>query len=150
MVEKSAKGRRPAGAAKAKAGRQGQTVNRKRRLAVSRVRKRSAKIGSYMTSVSVEDEFWQGVQEIARERELPLNTLITDIHKNGSMPTFLQRSDCLCWTTIAGWRRRRRRTGAMTRRIRRPRSPLDPTLPYFALILLGAILFVALYTFLAR
>ena len=56
-------------------------MKRKRRLAVSRVRKRSAKIGSYMTSVSVEDEFWQRLQEIAREQELPLNTLITDIHK---------------------------------------------------------------------
>jgi predicted DNA-binding ribbon-helix-helix protein len=29
----------------------------------------------------VEDEFWQGLKEIARERELSLNTLLTDINK---------------------------------------------------------------------
>jgi hypothetical protein len=35
-------------------------------------------------------------------------------------------------------------------RLRRPRSPLEPALPYVALVLLGAILFVILYTFFAR
>jgi predicted DNA-binding ribbon-helix-helix protein len=50
-------------------------------VAKSPVRKRSAKIGRHQTSISVEDEFWEGLKEVARERELPLNTLITDIHK---------------------------------------------------------------------
>jgi predicted DNA-binding ribbon-helix-helix protein len=50
-------------------------------VAKSPVRKRSAKIGRHQTSISVEDEFWEGLKQIARERELPLNTLITDIHK---------------------------------------------------------------------
>jgi predicted DNA-binding ribbon-helix-helix protein len=49
--------------------------------AVSRVRKRSVKVGKYHTSVTMEDAFWEGLKEIARERELPLNTLIADINK---------------------------------------------------------------------
>jgi predicted DNA-binding ribbon-helix-helix protein len=47
----------------------------------SLVKKRSVKIGRLQTSLSIEEEFWQGLKEIARERGLPLNTLITDIHK---------------------------------------------------------------------
>jgi predicted DNA-binding ribbon-helix-helix protein len=47
----------------------------------SPVRKRSVRVGKHITSLSVEDEFWEGLKEVARERELPLNTLITDIHK---------------------------------------------------------------------
>jgi predicted DNA-binding ribbon-helix-helix protein len=47
----------------------------------SQVRKRSVKIGKFFTSVSVEGEFWTGLQEIARERQLSVNILITDIHK---------------------------------------------------------------------
>jgi predicted DNA-binding ribbon-helix-helix protein len=57
MVGKSAKGRKFAGAAKAKAGLQGQAVKRKRRLAVSRVRKRSIRIGGHNTSMGLEDAF---------------------------------------------------------------------------------------------
>jgi predicted DNA-binding ribbon-helix-helix protein len=55
-------------------------VSRKR--AESPVRKRSAKIGGHQTSISVEDEFWAGLKEIAHERKLPLHNLITDIHAN--------------------------------------------------------------------
>jgi predicted DNA-binding ribbon-helix-helix protein len=47
----------------------------------SLVRKRSVRVGKLKTSLTVEDGFWEGLKEIARERELPLNTLITDIHK---------------------------------------------------------------------
>jgi predicted DNA-binding ribbon-helix-helix protein len=57
MVGKSAKGRKFAGAAKAKAGLQGQAVKRKRRRAVSRVRKRSIRIGGHNTSMGLEDAF---------------------------------------------------------------------------------------------
>ena len=47
----------------------------------SPVRKRTAKIGARETSISVEDEFWQGLKEIARERELTLSYILTDINK---------------------------------------------------------------------
>ena len=47
----------------------------------SRIRKRAAKIGTHKTSVSVEEEFWQSLKEIAREREVSLNTLLADINK---------------------------------------------------------------------
>ena len=49
--------------------------------APSLIRKRSVRVGKNFTSLSVEEPFWQGLKEIARERQLPLNTLITDIHK---------------------------------------------------------------------
>jgi len=47
----------------------------------SPVRKRTAKIGTHATSISVEDEFWQGLKEIARERKVPLSILLADINK---------------------------------------------------------------------
>jgi predicted DNA-binding ribbon-helix-helix protein len=47
----------------------------------SRIRKGAAKIGTHKTSVSVEEEFWQSLKEIAREREVSLNTLLADINK---------------------------------------------------------------------
>lgn len=47
----------------------------------SQIKKRSVRIGEFKTSLSVEEPFWQGLKEIARERQLPLNTLITDINK---------------------------------------------------------------------
>ena len=53
----------------------------KSRIEQSPVRKRSAKIGARETSLSVEEEFWQGLKEIAREKELPVNTLLTDINR---------------------------------------------------------------------
>ena len=47
----------------------------------SLVRKRSVRVGRLKTSLTVEDGFWAGLKEIARERELPLNTLIADINQ---------------------------------------------------------------------
>lgn len=47
----------------------------------SLIRKRTVRVGGHITSLSIEEPFWQGLKEIARERQLPLNTLITDIHK---------------------------------------------------------------------
>jgi predicted DNA-binding ribbon-helix-helix protein len=52
-----------------------------RKRVASVVRKRSVRVGKHLTGLTVEDEFWEGLKEIARERELPLNALITDIHK---------------------------------------------------------------------
>jgi predicted DNA-binding ribbon-helix-helix protein len=56
-------------------------VIRKRKFSDSRVQKRSVRVGGRKTSLTLEGGFWEGLKEIARERELPLSTLITDIHK---------------------------------------------------------------------
>ena len=50
-------------------------------LAASRVRKRTIRLGGRNTSVGLEDEFWEGLKEIAREHNLPLSNLLADIHK---------------------------------------------------------------------
>ena len=43
------------------------------------VAKRSIVIDKHKTSVSLEDEFWQGLKEIAAERHLTLSELVSDI-----------------------------------------------------------------------
>jgi predicted DNA-binding ribbon-helix-helix protein len=48
----------------------------------SPVKKRSVKIGKHLTSVTIEDEFWNGLREIARGQTLPLNVLLSDIDKH--------------------------------------------------------------------
>ena len=53
----------------------------KPRMGQSSVRKRSVKIGPNVTSITLEHEFWQGLKEIARERELTLSYILTDINK---------------------------------------------------------------------
>jgi predicted DNA-binding ribbon-helix-helix protein len=45
----------------------------------SRIKKRSARIGKHRTHLTIEDEFWEGLIEIARERNLPLSNLLADI-----------------------------------------------------------------------
>ncbi|PCJ95056.1 MAG: aryl-sulfate sulfotransferase [Hyphomicrobiales bacterium] len=41
--------------------------------------KRSITIEGHRTSISLEDAFWQGLQEIAKERDLSLQALIREI-----------------------------------------------------------------------
>jgi predicted DNA-binding ribbon-helix-helix protein len=55
-------------------------------LAESRVQKRSVRIDGHQTSITVEEDFWQGLKDIARKRELPLSNLLTDIHKQRAHP----------------------------------------------------------------
>ncbi|MEZ0222829.1 MAG: ribbon-helix-helix domain-containing protein [Tardiphaga sp.] len=43
------------------------------------IRKRSVMIGGHKTSVSLEDEFWDSIKEIAEEREQRLTDLINFI-----------------------------------------------------------------------
>ncbi|MEO5375185.1 MAG: ribbon-helix-helix domain-containing protein [Alphaproteobacteria bacterium] len=43
------------------------------------VRKRSVVIAGHRTSVSLESEFWDGLREIARRREISIGQLITEI-----------------------------------------------------------------------
>jgi predicted DNA-binding ribbon-helix-helix protein len=45
----------------------------------SLVRKRSTVISGHRTCVSLEDEFWKGLQEIAKQREETLSHLIASI-----------------------------------------------------------------------
>ena len=47
----------------------------------SHIKKRSIQIGTRQTSVALEEEFWEGLKEIARERQLSLNKLLTDINE---------------------------------------------------------------------
>jgi predicted DNA-binding ribbon-helix-helix protein len=47
----------------------------------SHTKKRSVRIGKQKTSLAMEEEFWQGLKEIARDRELPLSNLLADINK---------------------------------------------------------------------
>ena len=43
------------------------------------LRKRSVTIAGHATSFSLEDEFWQALQSIARQRKLSLNALVSSI-----------------------------------------------------------------------
>jgi predicted DNA-binding ribbon-helix-helix protein len=45
----------------------------------SRVRKRTVNIGDHNTSVSLEDEFWRGLWQIAINREQPLARLVAEV-----------------------------------------------------------------------
>ena len=54
----------------------------------SRNKKRSIKINGHKSSVSLEDEFWNGLQEIASRKNGPLATLVGQIYHahNSSNP----------------------------------------------------------------
>jgi predicted DNA-binding ribbon-helix-helix protein len=45
----------------------------------STIVKRSIVIAGHKTSVSLEDEFWKGLKEIARERDMILSDLVSSI-----------------------------------------------------------------------
>jgi predicted DNA-binding ribbon-helix-helix protein len=45
----------------------------------SRVSKRSIVIAGHKTSVSIEDEFWNSLKEVARERGTPVGALVSTI-----------------------------------------------------------------------
>jgi predicted DNA-binding ribbon-helix-helix protein len=45
----------------------------------SAIKKRSIKIAGHNTSISLEDEFWAGLREIAKGRGQPISQLIADI-----------------------------------------------------------------------
>ncbi|MPL92611.1 putative DNA-binding ribbon-helix-helix protein [Rhodobacter sp. 140A] len=46
---------------------------------MSRPRKHSLTLHGHRTSVSLEDEFWAGLREIAAERGLGINEIVTEI-----------------------------------------------------------------------
>ncbi|MDA7964173.1 ribbon-helix-helix domain-containing protein [Ruegeria sp.] len=41
--------------------------------------KRSLTLRGHRTSVSLEDEFWQAFRDIAREKQMPINVLASEI-----------------------------------------------------------------------
>jgi len=43
--------------------------------------KRSIRIAGHATSVSLEDEFWQALRDIARRRKQSLSSLLTDVDR---------------------------------------------------------------------
>ena len=49
------------------------------KLTASKVLKRSVVIRGHKTSISIEDEFWAGLKQIAGERELTLSALLKEI-----------------------------------------------------------------------
>jgi predicted DNA-binding ribbon-helix-helix protein len=50
------------------------------------IRKRSIALNGHKTSVSLEDEFWDRLQSIARERRLPIAKLIEEIDAGRRSP----------------------------------------------------------------
>ena len=50
------------------------------------MRKRSITIHGHQTSISLEDEFWQELAAIARQRKLSLNALVTEVDKARGSP----------------------------------------------------------------
>jgi|SRR4029079_18489378 predicted DNA-binding ribbon-helix-helix protein len=48
----------------------------------STVVKRSIELARHKTSVSLENEFWEALGEIARKRNIPIAALIEQIHHN--------------------------------------------------------------------
>lgn len=45
-------------------------------------KKRSVVIAGHPTSLSIEDDFWAGLKDIAKAKSMPLSTLIDEIDKN--------------------------------------------------------------------
>lgn len=47
----------------------------------SQVRKRSIRVAGHATSVSLEQAFWERLQDLAAERGMSINEIITDIDR---------------------------------------------------------------------
>jgi predicted DNA-binding ribbon-helix-helix protein len=60
------------------------------------IRKRSVMIGGHKTSVSLEDEFWDSIKEIAEEREKRLSDLVNAVAdgRDGSNLSSALRLSC--------------------------------------------------------
>jgi predicted DNA-binding ribbon-helix-helix protein len=57
-------------------------ANKKDTLMKSPIVKRSIVIGGHKTSVSLEDAFWRGLKEIARDHRVTLSKMVADIDKS--------------------------------------------------------------------
>jgi predicted DNA-binding ribbon-helix-helix protein len=49
---------------------------------MSGLRKRSVMVSGHRTSVSLEDAFWQALVEVARQRRMSLNALVSEIDRS--------------------------------------------------------------------
>jgi predicted DNA-binding ribbon-helix-helix protein len=76
----------------------------------SLVVKRSIFLASHKTSVSLEDDFWTALKEIAGDRHVTFSELIGGIKCAAPTRQSHLRSDCSCWITIAAKLQRSRRT----------------------------------------
>jgi len=66
------------------------------------VAKRSIVIGKHKTSVSLEDQFWAALKEIAADRHLTLSELVSDIdseRRNGNLSSALRLFVLSCFRT---------------------------------------------------
>src|SRR5262245_32714482 len=74
---------------------------RGREAVKSSVSKRSIVIAAHKTSVSLEDEFWNSLKEIAVERGMTLGALVAAIDANRQHPNLSSAIDFLCLASIA-------------------------------------------------
>jgi predicted DNA-binding ribbon-helix-helix protein len=59
----------------------------------SAIKKRSIVIGSRKTSVSLENEFWEALKDIAQSRRIPLSALVATIkaeHQQNSLSSAIR------------------------------------------------------------
>ena len=67
----------------------------------SSVSKRSIIIAGHKTSVSVEDEFWNSLKEIARERGMTLGALVAAIDANRQRANLSVSYSIFCaWSAV--------------------------------------------------
>jgi predicted DNA-binding ribbon-helix-helix protein len=61
-------------------------------MAASPLRKRSVTIAGHSTSLTLEEEFWQALQTVARQRNLSLNALVAsvDVARVGNLSSALR------------------------------------------------------------
>ena len=67
----------------------------------SLVVKRSVIIDGHKTSMSLEDDFWQGVKKIAAGRRVTIAGLVHEIDSSASKEIYRQPSGCSCWSITA-------------------------------------------------
>jgi hypothetical protein len=67
----------------------------------SAVVKRSIVIAGHKTSISLEDEFWDGLKEIARARGMTSQSWSPRLMPIGTAPIYRQLFDFLCLVSIA-------------------------------------------------
>jgi predicted DNA-binding ribbon-helix-helix protein len=68
----------------------------------SLVRKRSVLIAGRQSSISVEDDFWFALQEIAKDRDQTVNQLVTGIETKRNQANLSSAVGCLCLIIIGG------------------------------------------------
>ena len=73
---------------------------RKRRRAKSTVVKRSIFMAGHRTSVSLEDEFWQSLKEIASERDMTRSDSSPQSTPSGNTEIYRRSFACSCSTSI--------------------------------------------------